>query len=103
MVGEVCGALSGGALAIGLLYGQNEDEAVPHLTEQFMNRFAERNGAVRCSDIIGFNIGRIGTTADLSSIKGLLMFGMRGGKKMCNGIVSSAVEALLEELEDWEA
>jgi C_GCAxxG_C_C family probable redox protein len=103
MVGEVCGALSGGALAIGLLYGQDDDETVTHLTEQFVHRFAERNGAVRCSDIIGFNIGSIETAEDLNSIKGLLMFGMRGGKKVCNGVVSSAVEALLEELEAWEA
>ena len=103
MAGEVCGALSGGALAIGLLYGQDQDEAVTHLTEKFMHRFAERNGAVRCSDIIGFNIGSIETAVNLSSIKGLLLFGARGGKKMCNKVVSSAVEALLEELEDWEA
>jgi len=103
MAGEVCGALSGGALAIGLLYGQDQDEAVPHLTEKFMHRFAERNGAVRCSDIIGFNIGSIDTTTDLSSLKGLLMFGVRGGKEMCNGVVSSAVEVLLEQLEEWEA
>jgi C_GCAxxG_C_C family probable redox protein len=103
MAGEVCGALSGGALAIGLLYGQDQDEAALHLTEQFMHRFAERNGAVRCSDILGFNIGSIDTAADLNSLKGLLMFGVRGGKKMCNGVVSSAVEALLDELEEWEA
>jgi C_GCAxxG_C_C family probable redox protein len=103
MVGEVCGALSGGALAIGLLYGQDEGEAVTHLTEQFMHRFAERNGAVRCSDIIGFNIGSIETVADFNSIKGLLMFGMRGGKKMCNKIVRGRVETLLEELEEWES
>lgn len=102
MVGEVCGALSAGAMAIGLQYGQEDDEAVKYLTEQFMHRFTARNGAVRCSDIIGFNIGSIENAADLKSIKGLLMFGMRGGKKMCNKVVGSAVEALLEEMEDWE-
>ena len=58
---------------------------------------------MRCSDIIGFNIHSIETKADLKSIKGLLTFGMRGGKKMCNGVVSNAVEALLEELEEWDA
>ena len=103
MAGEVCGALSGGALAIGLLYGQDEEEAVTYLTEQFMHRFEERNGAIRCRDIIGFNINTIETSADLSSLKGLLKFGFRGGKKMCNGVVSSPVEALLEELEEWES
>jgi C_GCAxxG_C_C family probable redox protein len=103
MVGEVCGALSGAALAIGLLYGEDQDEAAIHLTEQFMQRFAEQNASVRCSDIVGFNIGSIDSAADMRSLKGLLMFGIRGGKKMCNKVVSSAVEALLEELEEWES
>jgi IS30 family transposase len=47
MAGEVCGALSGGALAIGLLYGQDQDEAVLHLTEQFMHQFAEHKRIVQ--------------------------------------------------------
>jgi len=102
MVGEVCGAATGAVLAIGLLYGKGQDEAATYLTEQFMQRFAEQNGAVRCSDIIGFNLSNIQTTANLSSLKGLLMFGMRGGKKMCNGIVRSTVEILLDQLEEWE-
>jgi C_GCAxxG_C_C family probable redox protein len=103
MAGEVCGAVSGAVLAIGLLYGQDQAEAATHLTEQFMSRFVEQNGSVRCSDIIGFNIGSIDTVADLDSIRGLLMFGFRGGKKMCNGVVSSAVQVLLEELNNWES
>ncbi len=103
MAGEVCGALAGGVLAIGLLYGQDEDEAATHLTEQFMRRFAERHGAVRCADIIGFNFSSIEDDADLTSLKGLLTFGIRGGKKMCDGVVSGAVEALLDELEGWGA
>jgi C_GCAxxG_C_C family probable redox protein len=102
MAGEVCGAVSGAVLAIGLLYGKDQAEAATHLTEQIMCRFAEQNGAVRCSDIIGFNLGGIDTAADLDGIKGLLIFGFRGGKKMCNGVVSSAVRVLLEELNDWE-
>jgi C_GCAxxG_C_C family probable redox protein len=103
MAGEVCGALSGGVLSIGLLYNQEGEEEVKYLTEQFMHRFVDQHGAVRCSDIIGFNIGSIEKTADLKSLRGLLTFGMRGGKKMCNQVVRSAVEALLDELEEWEA
>jgi C_GCAxxG_C_C family probable redox protein len=102
MVGEVCGAASGAVLAIGLLYGEEQDEAATYLTEQFMQRFADQNGAVRCSDIIGFNISTMETSANFASLKGLLRFGMRGGKKMCNGILSSTVEILLDQLEEWE-
>ena len=40
MAGEVCGALSGAVLAIGLIYGEDQEEAVPHLAESFMNLLA---------------------------------------------------------------
>ena len=94
MAGEVCGTVSGAVLSIGLLYGEEQPEAATRLTEQFMRRFAERNGAVRCIDIIGFNIG---------SAKDFRMFLARGGKRACNKVVRNAVEVLLEELNEWES
>jgi C_GCAxxG_C_C family probable redox protein len=102
MSGEVCGAISGAVLAIGIMYGKEDPEIVTHLTGEVVKRFAEKNGAVRCHDIIGFNIGSIDKAADLSSIKGLIKFGMRGGKEMCKEIVCSAVEIVLDELDEWE-
>jgi C_GCAxxG_C_C family probable redox protein len=99
-VGEVCGAVSGGVLAISLLYGQDQADAtvVETKTRAFVRRFAELNGAVRCIDIIGFDVNSaIEGGADVSSIKGILLFLVRGGKKMCDGIVSSAVRLLLED------
>ncbi len=93
MMGEVCGAVSGGVLAIGLYYGQDYSEAVGTKTEEFVLRFTELNGAVRCSDITGM---------DLKSGKGFLLFFARGGKKVCNGVVSSAVQVLLEQFNEWE-
>ena len=95
-VGEVCGAASGGVLAIGLLYGQDQaDEmAVITKTKEFMGRFAEVNGATRCVDIIGFDVNNV----DASSIKGIFKFLGRGGTKICKGVVSNAVQLLME---DW--
>lgn len=93
-MGEVCGAVSGAALAIGLLYGEEQPEAATRLTKEFMGRFAEVNGAVRCIDITG---------VDMSSMKGLLLYFAKGGKKTCNRVVSSVVQVLLEQLNDWEA
>ena len=55
LAGEVCRALSGDILAIGLIYGEGQPEAATYLTEQFMHRFTEQNGVVRCTDISGFN------------------------------------------------
>ena len=78
MAGEVCGTVSGAVLSIGLLYGEEQPEAATRLTEQFMRRFAERNGAVRCIDIIGFNIGSASTEFEIGSAKDFLMFLARG-------------------------
>ena len=102
MAGEVCGAVSAAALAIGLLYGKEQPEAAAHLTEEFMRRFTEQNGVVRCIDIVGFNIGRVTNSGEISDIKTLLLWLARGGKRACNKIVGSAVEVLLEELNEWE-
>jgi len=93
-VGEVCGAISGAALAIGLLYGQDQPEAAHHLTREFMRQYAEQNGAVRCIDITG---------VDMGSAMGLLLYLVKGGKKKCNRVVGSAVQVLLDQLEDWES
>ena len=102
MAGEVCGAVSGAVMALGLKYGEEDPEIVTHLSGEFVKHFAEKNGAVRCHDIIGFNIGRIDKVADFSSIKGLIKFGMRGGKEMCKGILSSAVEIVMDDIQEWE-
>lgn len=103
MAGEVCGAVVGAVLALGLIYGEDSPEAVTHLTEQFMQRFKERNGAVRCVDIIGFNIGSVNTGFEVNSPRDFFLFLARGGKRGCNRVVKNAVEALLDEVEDWES
>jgi C_GCAxxG_C_C family probable redox protein len=103
MAGEVCGAVSGAVLAIGLLYGKEHAEAASHLTEQTMRRFAERNGAVRCIDIIGFNISSATASGEISDAKNFLLWLARGGRRACNKVVRNAVEVLLEELNEWEA
>ena len=102
-MGEVCGAVTGGVLAIGLLYGQDCPDAVGPMTEEFVRRFAERKGAVRCLDLIGFDISSAMSGDDISSVKGLVWFFVRGGKRICNGAVRCAVQVLLEQWEEWRA
>jgi C_GCAxxG_C_C family probable redox protein len=87
-VGEVCGAVTGGVLAIGLLYGQDK-MTVSNKTKEFVRRFSELNGAVRCVDILGL---------DVNSPTGLSQFFDWGLKKTCNQLVSSSVQLLME---DW--
>jgi C_GCAxxG_C_C family probable redox protein len=61
-MGEVCGAVSGGILIIGLdLAARYRDTAVLRLlnikfTQKYMRDFAKEFGSVRCRDIIGHDI-----------------------------------------------
>ena len=90
-MGEVCGAVSGGVLAMGLIYGQ--DVAVGPKTREYVLRFTEQNGAVRCSELIG---------VDVSGVEELLDSARKHKKKVCDGLVTSAVQVLLDVLKDSE-
>ena len=84
----MCGAVSAGVLSIGLL---KDDMAMMSATKKFVRRFVEVNGAVRCIDLIDL---------DLSSDEGEQVYLAQNlKKKTCNGLVSSAVELLLEKQE----
>jgi C_GCAxxG_C_C family probable redox protein len=56
--GEVCGAVSGGILAISLRYGRGETddksktEETYAKTQEFIARFKERHGSVICRELI---------------------------------------------------
>jgi C_GCAxxG_C_C family probable redox protein len=94
--GEVCGALTGGVLVMGLAHGrdrageQEAKEAVTAKAAEFVRGFAEVNGALRCRDLIGL---------DLSSEEGLREYHVRNLHERCSGIVSNAVRVILELLE----
>ena len=60
--GNICGAVSGAIMVIGLKYGKadEEDEAATEktrlLVRQFINEFTEKNGSIRCTDLLGYNL-----------------------------------------------
>jgi C_GCAxxG_C_C family probable redox protein len=97
--GEACGALTGGVLAIGLVYGvdgpatSEAKDALYAKTGQFVARFAEANGALRCRDLLG---------VDLNSDAGRAEFDARNlGDQRCVPAVRNATQALLELLGEW--
>ena len=55
---EVCGAVSGAAMALGLLRGYNDPDdraaktAHYHLIQEFARRFKERNGSIVCRELL---------------------------------------------------
>lgn len=94
--GEVCGALTGGVMAVGLLHGRDraeEEEAKTTayaLAAELAQRFRELNGALHCRDLIEL---------DLSTDAGVQAYYARNlGEERCAGIVRNAVRALMEVL-----
>jgi C_GCAxxG_C_C family probable redox protein len=60
--GNICGAVSGGVMVIGLKYGKSEaaDEAATlktrALVRQFIHEFTEKNGSVNCTELLGYDL-----------------------------------------------
>lgn len=60
--GNVCGAVSGGVMAIGLKYGKyvEGDDAATEKTRALVRRFVEefirRNGSVNCTKLLGYDL-----------------------------------------------
>lgn len=75
ITGDICGALTGAVLALGLAYGRSTPDQDPfpcaihvqELVEQFQKRF----GSVNCPDIIGIDL-RTEEGRDKATAKGLL-------------------------------
>jgi C_GCAxxG_C_C family probable redox protein len=95
-LGEVCGALSGGVLVVGLLHGRNhaDDADSKELTKEkaraFARGFTEVNGALRCRDLLG---------VDISTDEGLEEYHNRDLRERCSAIVPNAVRVLADVLD----
>jgi C_GCAxxG_C_C family probable redox protein len=97
--GEACGALTGGVLALGLLYGENgpatpeAKEALYRKVQRFADRFAASNGGLRCHDLLG---------VDLRSDDGRAEFDARHlGDQRCVPAVRSATQTLIALIAEW--
>jgi C_GCAxxG_C_C family probable redox protein len=62
---EVCGALTGAFMVVGMKYGKektdgtrygNETETTYRLVAAVANEFKERNGSIFCRDLIGYDL-----------------------------------------------
>lgn len=56
--GDTCGAISGGAIGLGAVYGYDEenpgekDDIIKGKVREFQERFIEKNGSVLCRDLL---------------------------------------------------
>jgi len=89
--GSVCGALTGGLMAIGIKYGTNEPSPEKRsraykLAEELYHRFEKQNGTVMCRELIGLDLS---DAEQRKKAQEEHVFG-----KKCTVFVRSAVEIL---------
>ncbi len=94
-MGEVCGAVTGAFMVIGLKYGKTkaEDEETKEkcysLVKEFVYKFKERNGSILCRELLGYDIN---TPEGLELIKRENLFSTR-----CPKFVQDSAE-IIEEI-----
>jgi C_GCAxxG_C_C family probable redox protein len=92
---EVCGAVSGAIMALGLIFpftDSKDDTAkdrIAALTREFHRRFREKNGTLLCRGLLGYDMEK---PEEFAKVKEL---GLTG--KVCPAFMDSA-EAIVREL-----
>lgn len=95
--GEMCGAVSGALMVLGLKYGHchaddmDEKGKAYQIAENFMNQFIEKQGSVVCRELLGYDISK---TEDMEKIKELNLF-----KTICPKMIRYATE-LVEQFDE---
>ncbi len=93
--GEICGAVSGAVITIGLKHGHSQPEDAESKancyakTEEFLNAFKAKNGNIICREILGHDIS---TKEGMEQARSKNLF-----KTTCVDMVKSAA-SILEEL-----
>ncbi|NPV00744.1 MAG: C_GCAxxG_C_C family protein [Brevinematales bacterium] len=95
---EVCGAVSGGILVLGMLYGRGENDGRPQQdityakVREFMDKFSAKHGTVNCKSLLD--------GCELLTPEGQTRFKSEGMADRCREYVGSAaqvIEAMIEE------
>lgn len=97
--GEICGAVTGCLIALGLVYGRdNLDDWKGYLASlpparRFCRRFEEENGGTTCEVILKTKMGR---SYDLADRTDALKYALAGGQKSCSKVIVNAVQIASE-------
>ena len=98
--GEMCGAVSGALMVLGLKYGHFESENNEQksrayaIATEYTNRFKELNGSIVCRDLLGYDLTK---PEDSACIKEKNLF-----RTVCPEMIRSAVEVLEGVMADFE-
>lgn len=98
--GEICGAVSGALLVLGLKYGHYEQGNTEQkskaysIASEYTRRFKEKNGSIVCRELLGYDLTK---PEDSERIKEKNLFGT-----VCPAMIKSAVDVLEGILADYE-
>lgn len=98
--GEICGAVSGALLVLGLKYGHykvgdNEQKSRAYaIAVDYTKRFKEANGSIVCRDLLGYDLTK---PDEMTCIKKKELF-----SSICPKMIQSAVEILEDVLTYYE-
>lgn len=96
--GEVCGAVAGALMVLGLLCGHCDSddfagkERAHRISEEFMDRFISKNGSVICRDLLGYDLTK---AEDMKIIRNENLF-----RTICPEMVRCAAEILDEMINE---
>ena len=96
--GELCGAVAGALMVLGLRCGHCESNDAESkakayaVSEEFMNRFIEKNGSVVCRELLGYDLTK---TEDMLVIQKQNLF-----RTLCPKMVESAASILDEMISE---
>lgn len=92
--GEVCGAVTGAVMVIGLKHGHHIEgdtetkQKVYQLTQEFIDRFKEKHQSIICKDLLGYSVA---VPKEYELIKEKQLF-----TTLCPQLIADAVEILQE-------
>lgn len=98
--GEMCGAVAGALMVIGLLYGHSDGNDLDSkakayaLSEEYMNRFIKENGSVVCRELLGLDLSK---PDEMAIIREQDLFHTR-----CPEMIRSAADILDELLKEYK-
>ena len=98
--GEMCGAVSGALMVLGLKYGHYESENHEQksrayaIAAEYTKRFKELNGSIVCRDLLGYDLTK---PDDMAYITEKNLF-----RTVCPEMIRSAVEVLEGIIADFE-
>lgn len=92
---EICGAVSGGIMAIafgytsGDLREEHHREITDQLVRKYLDKFRQKHGSIRCRELLGYQIG---IEEELEKVREKNLFEI-----VCRQLVESSVE-IVEEI-----